>query len=76
MSISFPRKKKFAFTREAIESVVTEKAAKAGEKGIWDTVKEMAGKAWDSVKDFATDVMITTATKYVKKITSWLGSLL
>ena len=71
-----PKEKKFAFTREAIESVVTEKAAKAGEKGIWDTVKEMAGKAWDSVKDFATDVMITTATKYVKKITSWLGSLL
>ena len=71
-----PKEKKFAFTREAIESVVTEKAAKAGEKGIWNTVKEMAGKAWDSVKDFATDVMITTATKYVKKITSWLGSLL
>ena len=74
-----PKEKKFAFTREATESVVTEKAAKAGEKGIWDTVKEMAGKAWDSVRDFATDAMITTATKYGKKygkkIINWFSSL-
>ena len=56
-----PNEKKFSFTREATEEVVSEKAARSAEKGILDVVKQKAGEAWDYIKYEAADILINTA---------------
>jgi len=74
-----PNEKKYAFTREAKEENVSEEAARRAEKGILDHVKEIAGKAWDAVKDVVVPVLAESAAKAVKyaakKGLSWLKSL-
>lgn len=62
-----PKEKKYALVREAKEEVVIEEAAIAAEKGIWDSIKEFAGDAWDSVKNVATTLLIETAGTAIKK---------
>lgn len=69
-----PNEKKYSFTREAKSENVTEEARKSAEKGIWDSVKEFAGNAWDSVKGEVVTVMISSAPKIIKSIKSWLSS--
>lgn len=69
-----PNEKKYSFTREAKEGNVSDEARKSAEKGIWDSVKEYAGAAWESVKEKAVDVIIASAPKIISKITSWFSS--
>lgn len=71
---SLPNEKKFSFTREAKQENVSEQARKGAEKGIWDSVKSFAGRAWDSVKDRVADVMIASAPKIASAVTKWIKS--
>lgn len=68
---ALPNEKKFSFTREAKQENVSEQARKGAEKGIWDSVKELAGEAWDSVKENVVDVIIESAPKIIRWIKSW-----
>lgn len=74
-----PNEKKYAFAREAREENVSEKAARRAEKGVLDYIKEVAGKAWDSVKDDVVPVLLESAAKaakhVAKKAFSWFRSL-
>jgi small GTP-binding protein len=71
---ALPNEKKFSFTREAKQENVSEEARKGAEKGIWDSVKEFAGEAWDSVKDKVVDVIIASAPKIISSVGKWLKS--
>ncbi|ENU2135056.1 GTPase family protein [Salmonella enterica] len=63
-----PKEKKYSLYREAGEDVKTVKMARTAEKGIWDTVKEYAGEAWDSVKDVVVDVIAETMTSVGRQL--------
>lgn len=65
-----PKEKKYAVTREAKEEVVSEKAQIEAEKGIWDTVKEIAGDALEAVREFAIDVVERGIKKVAKAVIS------
>ncbi|HBB4143247.1 TPA: 50S ribosome-binding GTPase [Escherichia coli] len=67
-----PKEKKYALYREAGEEIKTEKMAESAEKGVWDTVKEWTGEAWDSVKDVVVEVVAATVVAAGKKILSKL----
>jgi len=69
-----PKEKKFSFAREAKPENVAEDAQKAGEKGIWDSVKELAGSAWDLVKEHAATAIIGSAPKLLFKVAKWIKS--
>lgn len=71
---ALPNEKKFSFTREAKQENVSEEARKGAEKGIWNSVKEFAGDAWDSVKDKAVDIIIISAPKIISSVGRWLKS--
>lgn len=71
---ALPNEKKFSFTREAKQENVSEEARKGAEKGIWDSVKEFAGEAWDSVKDKVVDAIIVSAPKIISSIGKWIKS--
>ncbi|MDO5070238.1 MAG: 50S ribosome-binding GTPase [Neisseria zoodegmatis] len=66
-----PKEKKYAVLREANEDVKNEEMQEKAEKGIWDTVKEMAGNALEAVKDFAVDVVVKSAGNIVRRFFSW-----
>lgn len=70
-----PNEKKYGFYREAGENVKTENMAEKAEKGVWDTVKDWAGEAWDSVKDVVVDAvaatLITVGSKLLGKLKFW-----
>ncbi|WP_169737817.1 GTPase family protein [Curvibacter gracilis] len=63
-----PNEKKYSITREANDVVVSSEARFGAEKGIWDAVKEMAGDAWDVVKERASEIIIGTIAAKVQKI--------
>ena len=63
-----PKEKKYSVVREAVEEVKSEEAEAKAEKGIWEAVKEFAGDAWDTAKDFAAEVIVETASKVIKKV--------
>lgn len=65
---ALPKEKKYAFVREAKESVVNEASAAEAERGLWDTVKEVAGHMWDSVKDDVMKAATSLAVKGVKSL--------
>ena len=71
---ALPNEKKFSFTREAKRENVREEARKGAEKGIWDSVKEMAGEAWDVVKGKAVDISIASAPKIISSAVRWIKS--
>lgn len=71
---ALPNEKKYSFTREAKEENVSQEARKSAERGIWDSVKEMAGGAWDAVKDKAAEVLIASAPKIISTIGRWIKS--
>lgn len=74
-----PNEKKYSFTREAKEENVSEEAAIRAEKGVFDHIRSMAGKAWDTVKDVVGPVLVESAAKaakhVAKKALSWIRSL-
>ncbi|MDH0419093.1 MULTISPECIES: GTPase [Delftia] len=69
---ALPNEKKYSFTREAKEENVSQQARKSAEKGIWDSAKEMAGEAWDAVKDKVVDALITSAPKIISTVGRWI----
>jgi uncharacterized protein len=70
-----PNEKKYSFTREAKEDIVSEQAREGSEKGIFDFVKQLAGEAWDAIKGPVVNAIIASAPKLFKKAGSWLKSL-
>ncbi|HRN45283.1 MAG TPA: 50S ribosome-binding GTPase [Flavobacterium sp.] len=62
-----PKEKKYSVVREAVEEVKSEEAEAKAEKGIWETVKEFAGDAWDSAKEVVAEVIVATASNVIKK---------
>jgi predicted GTPase len=70
-----PNEKKYAFYREAGENVKTENMQEKAEKGVWDSVKEWAGEAWDSVKDVVVEAvaatLISVGSKIIGKLKRW-----
>ncbi|MFB2702632.1 GTPase family protein [Aeromonas veronii] len=74
-----PNEKKYAFTREAKEENVSEEAAKNAETGIFETIKEKAGEAWDYIKNEVAEIVVDKVVEYApiiaKKAISWLKSL-
>jgi uncharacterized protein len=73
---ALPNEKKYSFTREAKQENVSEEARKSAEKGIWDSVKEFAGEAWDSVKDKVLDVIIASAPQIFSTAFKWFKNWL
>jgi small GTP-binding protein len=71
---ALPNEKKYSITREAKQENVSEAARITAEKGIWDSVKEFAGEAWDAVKDKVVDVVIASAPKIISSISRWIKS--
>lgn len=71
-----PNEKKFSFTREANEEVVSEEAAKSAEKGVLEIVKEKAGEAWDYIKYEVADLLVDSLKKgapiIAAKAASWV----
>ena len=67
-----PKEKKYALYREAGEEIKTEKMAESAEKGVWDTIKEWTGEAWDNVKDVVVEVVAATVVAAGKKLLSKL----
>lgn len=63
-----PKAKKYSLYREAGEDVKTEKMAITAIEGVWDTIKEYAGDAWDSVKDMVVDIFTETVVSFGRKI--------
>lgn len=70
-----PNEKKYGFFREAGESIKTENMAEKAGKGVWDSIKDWAGEAWDSVKDVVVDAVATTliavGSKLLRKFKFW-----
>lgn len=70
-----PNAKKYGFYRETRENVKTDQMAEKAEKGVWDSVKEWAGEAWDSVKDIVVETaaatLIAVGSKLLSKIKFW-----
>lgn len=67
-----PNEKKYSLTREAKNENVSTEARKSAEKGLWDSVKEMAGNAWNAVKDIGIDLIISSAPKFLSSVASWV----
>lgn len=61
-----PNEKKYSFTRETKKENVSDEARIGAERGIWDTVKEFAGNAWNSVKEEVVGVIIASAPKLLE----------
>ena len=70
-----PNEKKYSFVRETKDENVSNEAEKKAEKGIWDSIVDVAGDAIEIVKDVVVDIIVENTTKVVKKIwdklTSW-----
>lgn len=70
-----PNEKKYGFYREAGANVKTENMEEKAIKGVWDTIKDFAGEAWDSVKDIVVDTvataLISVGTKFLSRFKFW-----
>lgn len=64
---TLPNEKKFSFVREADIEIVSKETQESAERGIWDSIKEFAGDAWDSVKDNVVDIIIESAPQLISK---------
>jgi len=58
-----PNEKKFSFARETKEDNVSSESREKAERGVWDSIKDFAGDAWDNVKDTVVDKLIESAPK-------------
>jgi len=58
-----PNEKKFSFARETKEDNVSSESRQKAERGVWDSIKDFAGSAWDTVKDTVVDKLIESAPK-------------
>ncbi|MCO1669982.1 GTP-binding protein [Pseudomonas aeruginosa] len=70
-----PNEKKFSFAREAKKDNVSSESRQKAEKGVWDSIKDFAGEAWDSVKDKVVDKLIESAPKVFAAAASFVSSL-
>jgi len=63
-----PNEKKYSFAREAKEENVSKETITKAEKGVWDSIKEVAGDAYDVVKDVVVDIVVESAKKIFKDV--------
>ena len=61
--------------KTAFRKSKTEKMEEAAEKGLWDSIKDWAGDAWDTVKDIAVEVAKSTIKNFGKKVLKWFSRL-
>ncbi len=71
-----PNEKKYSFTRETKEEIVSDEARKSAEKGIWESIKELAGEALNVVKDQAISIIIASAPRVISSAAKWFKSWL
>ncbi|HBP6668259.1 MULTISPECIES: GTPase family protein [Pseudomonas] len=70
-----PNEKKFSFAREAKEDNVSNESRQKAERGVWDSIKDFAGDAWDTVKDQVVDKLIESAPKIFAAAAAFVGGL-
>ena len=63
-----PNEKKYSFTREAKAENVSEEVRIKAELGIWDSIKETLGDAYDGIKDIVGDLLIATVPTILKDL--------
>lgn len=63
-----PNEKKFSFAREAKEDNLSDESRQSAERGLWDSIKDYAGDAWDTVKDVVVEKLIESAPKVFKAV--------
>lgn len=63
-----PNEKKYSFTREAKQENVSEEARIVAEKGVWDSIKEFAGEAWDSAKEKIVEIISESLPVAIYKV--------
>jgi len=56
-----PNEKKYSVTREAKEEVVSEKASGQAAQGFLNRIKEIAGTAWEWIKDEGEELVLRVA---------------
>lgn len=56
-----PNEKKFSFARETKEDNVSSQSREKAERGVWDSIKDFAGDAWDSVKEEVAKRLMSSA---------------
>ncbi|GCE83966.1 GTPase family protein [Komagataeibacter diospyri] len=70
-----PNEKKYSVFREAKENLKNEKMEENAEKGVWQSVKDWVGNAWNANKELITEILsssiIETASKISKKLLSF-----
>ena len=69
-----PNEKKYSFAREARDEFVNERAMIAAERGIMDIVKEMAGSAYNYIKDDLISIAKASAPILIKSAWGFLKS--
>ncbi|MCU1759304.1 50S ribosome-binding GTPase [Pseudomonas sp. 14P_8.1_Bac3] len=65
-----PNEKKYSVLRETREENRSEKSYEEAERGIFETIKDYAGKAWDFVKEETVSVLASTAKKFISSFFS------
>ncbi|WP_275555743.1 YfjP family GTPase [Mixta sp. Marseille-Q2659] len=68
-----PNEKKYSLFREAKEDIKNEKMEIEAETGVWESVKEWVGDAWESVKEVVAEVAVEVAKSVGKKILGWFS---
>lgn len=63
-----PNEKKYSFAREAKSENVSESAAVAAERGIFDYIKEFAADSWEKIKDEVTPMIVKAIPAVVTTI--------
>jgi predicted GTPase len=70
-----PNEKKFSFARETKEDNVSSESREKAERGVWDSIKDFAGNAWDTVKDTVVDKLVESAPKIFSAAATFIGGL-
>lgn len=69
-----PNEKKYSVYREANEEIKTENMEKTAEIGMWESIKDWAGDAWDSAKEVIAEVAVETLKSVGKSVLRGISS--
>jgi len=70
-----PNEKKYSVYREANENIKTEKMEVEAETGMWESIKEWAGDAWDTTKEIVAEVAVEVVKNVGKKIIGFISKI-
>lgn len=68
-----PNEKKYSVYREANENIKTEKMEETAERGMWESVKEWAGEAWETTKEIVAEIAIETVKNAGKSVVNFIS---